>query len=552
MNDRWHQNAIIYCVEIDVFRDGNDDGIGDFIGLRKALAYLAGLGVNCLWLLPFYPSPRRDDGYDITDYLGVDPRFGDLGDFAQFMDEANARGIRVIIDLVVNHTSDEHPWFKAARREGPGSKYWDYYVWNEHPPADTHSEVVFPGKQDGVWKRDAVAGSSYFHRFYDFQPDLNMANPAVRAEVRKIMNFWLSLGVSGFRMDAVPFVIETGLGGDNDPGPKCERYEYLREFRDALSWKRGDAILLAEANVPPGEMLHYFGEDGDRLHLMLNFWVNPHLFLAFARGQAEPIRRSIEALPALPPGAAWAFFLRNHDELDLSKLSDKERAECMAAFAPDENMRLYNRGVRRRLAPMLENDPDRLLLAYSLLFSLPGSPVIWYGEELGMGDNLALEERNSVRTPMQWNGEPNADFSRASPDKFPRPLVPADGGPFDYHRVSVQAERRNPDSLLNRLERLIRTRKECPQIGAGHFRLVDTDQPEEVFAHACTDGDWSILMLHNLGSEARPDVQVQLWDDAYDCAIYLFEDRDIWNIKGRELRVDLAPYGYCWLRLRRR
>ena len=552
MDNRWYQNAVIYCVEIDVFRDGNGDGIGDFVGLTQALAYLSGLGVNCLWLLPFYPSPRRDDGYDISDYLGVDPRYGDLGDFALFMDEADNRGIRVIIDLVVNHTSNEHPWFQAARRDGPGSKYWDYYVWNRHPPADTRSEVVFPGAQQGVWTYDEEARTSYYHRFYDFQPNLHMANPAVRAEIKKIINFWLALGVKGFRMDAVPFVIQVGSGGDNDPGPPERRYEYLREFRDYLSWKMGDAILLAEANVPPKEMSSYFGEDGDRLHLMLNFYVNPHLFLAFARGSAEPIGRSLRALPHLPPGTAWAFFLRNHDELDLSRLSPEEREDCFRAFAPEANMRLYDRGIRRRLAPMLGGDKARLLLAYSLIFSLPGSPVLWYGEEIGMGDNLALEERNSVRTPFQWNAEANADFSRGAPEQFPRPLVAADGGPFDYRHANVQHERRDPESLLNQLERIIRTRKECRQIGAGQFRFVETDQPETIFAHACTDGDWAILVLHNLGAEARPGVRVQLWDEGYSSAIYLFEHRDNQLIDGRELQVDLTAYGFCWLRLRRR
>ncbi len=451
---------------------------------------------------------------------------------------------------MANHTSDEHPWFQSARREGPGSKYWDYYIWNQHPPADTSDQVAFPGKQKGVWTYDEVAGTSYYHSFYHFQPDLNMRNPAVRAEIKKVMNFWLALGVSGFRMDAVPFVIEIGTGADNDPGPKEERYDYLREFREYLSWKTGDAILLAEANVPPDQMLSYFGEDGDRLHKLLNFYVNPNLFLAFARGTAEPIRRSIKALPKTPAGASWAFFLRNHDELDLSQLDSDGREEVFEAFAPEENMRLYGRGIRRRLAPMLGGDPDRIMLAFSLIFSLPGSPIIWYGDEIGMGEDLSLEERNSVRTPFQWNDEPNADFSRAPADKLPRPVIAS--GPFDHHRVNVQCERRHHESLLNQIERLIRTRKECRQIGAGDFRIVDTDQPETVFAHACTDGDWAILVLHNLGAEPRPGVRVQLWDDGYDVASYLFEEHDNQPIDGKELRVDLDGYGFCWLRLRRR
>lgn len=550
MDNRWYQNAVIYCVEVDVFRDGNGDGIGDFEGLRQGLAYLTGLGVTCIWLLPFYPSPRRDDGYDVADYLGVDPRYGDLGDFALFMDEAAARGIRVIIDLVVNHVSDRHPWFQAARRDGPGSKYWDYFIWSKRPPRDTADEVSFPGKQTGVWRRDRVARQSYYHSFYDFQPNLRMANPAVREEVKKIMNFWLSLGVAGFRMDAVPFLIQSGRGGDNDPGPKEKHYEFLREFRDYLSFKSGDAILLAEANVPPEEMGNYFGEDGDRLHLMLNFYVNPHLFLAFARGSAEPIRRSLKALPALPPGGTWAFFLRNHDELDLSRLTPEEREECFAAFAPKKNMRLYDRGIRRRLAPMLGGDCQRLLLAYSLIFSLPGNAVLWYGEEIGMGEDLSQPERDSVRTPFQWNAEPNADFSRAPASKLPRPVV-ADG-PFGYRRVNVVRQRYRMHTLLNQLERLIRTRKECQQIGSGEFRFVDTNQPETVFAHACIDGSWAILILHNLGAKSHRNVRVQLWDDLYDLAVHLFEEHDPMPINGPVLTVNLPGHSFAWLRLRRR
>ena len=312
-----------------------------------------------------------------------------------------------------------------------------------------------------MWTYDHVAGTSYYHSFYDFQPDLNMRNPAVRTEIKKVMNFWLALGVSGFRMDAVPFVIEIGTGADNDPGPKEKRYDYLREFREYLSWKTGDAILLAEANVPPENMLSYFGEDGDRLHKLLNFYVNPNLFLAFARGTAAPIRRSLQALPPTPAGSSWAFFLRNHDELDLSQLDSDGKEEVFETFAPEENMRLYGRGIRRRLAPMLGGDPDRIMLAFSLIFSLPGSPIIWYGDEIGMGEDLSLEERNSVRTPFQWNDEPNARF-------FPR-VGRQTAAPGDLQwsvRLSPrQRPMRTPPPRIGcstRLERLIRTRKGMP------------------------------------------------------------------------------------------
>jgi maltose alpha-D-glucosyltransferase/alpha-amylase len=544
MANHWFKNAVIYCIDVDTFKDGNGDGVGDFIGLRQGLSYLAGLGVTCIWLLPFYPSPGRDNGYDVKDYLQVDPELGDLGDFAAFMDEANDRGIRVIIDLVINHTSDQHPWFLAAKERDP--HYYNYYVWRTEKPPDTRDQVAFPGKQTSVWQYSRTAKAYYFHRFYDYQPDLNTGNPAVQAEIKKIIGFWLALGVSGFRVDAAPFVI-------SHKGPEIEKqphesFEYINEFREYLSWKRGDALFMAEANVAPSELKHFYGERGDRMNMVLNFFVNPHLFLALANESPEPLIRSLLQVPSLPENCQWGYFLRNHDELDLSRLSELEEARCLDVFAPDENMRLYGRGIRRRLAPMLGGDVQRQMLAFSLIFSIPGTPIIWYGDEIGMGDDLSQVERNSVRTPMQWAAEANAGFSMVPAKKLRRPVI--DSGQFDYRYVNVQAERRNPASLLNRVERIIRTRKEFPEFAQGKYRLLESDRPDAIFAHACEDREGNaVVAVHNL-SRSSVTANVRLWTDQLARAVFLFGENDETTLENKDLPITLEGYGYDWIRLK--
>lgn len=539
----WFKNAVIYCLEVDVFKDGNGDGIGDFVGLRQGLNYLAGLGISCVWLLPFYRSPDRDAGYDVVDYLSVDPALGDLGDFAAFMDEAQARGIRVIIDLVVNHTSDQHPWFQRARRKDP--RYYDYYVWRSDAPGDTSDQVAFPGKQKSLWQYDRLAKAYYFHRFYRYQPDLNTANPAVREEIKKIMGFWTSLGVSGFRIDAAPFLI-AAKGRDVEKHPH-ESFEFLHEFREFLRWKTGDAILLAEANVQPEQLTDFFGPDGDRVNMVLNFYVNPHLFLALAQQSPEPIVRSLKALPRIPADCHWAYFLRNHDELDLSRLTELEQAECFRAFAPEKEMQLYGRGIRRRLAPIINGDIARILLAYSLIFTIPGTPVFWYGDEIGMGEDLSLEERNSVRTPMQWSAERNGGFSPARKRGLRRPVI--GNGKFGFRQVNVQTLRRQPGSLLNSLERMIRTRKEYPEFGTGSYRILTTDKPGSIFAHACEDeAGHAVLAVHNLAPKSET-VNIRLWKNGFDHCVFLFEERPNERISQRALKLKLPPHGYSWLRL---
>src|SRR5439155_13552532 len=405
--------------------------------------YLARLGVTCLWLHPIHPSPRRDDGYDVTDFYAVDPRLGTLGDFAELLHQADNRGIRVMLDMVVNHTSDQHPWFQSARRSSD-SPYRDWYVWSDTEPPDRRQGMVFPGEQAETWSYDRTAKAWYYHRFYDFQPDLNYANPAVREELKKIMSFWLQLGVSGFRIDAVPFVIELTEAGNLDP-PKD--FAFLTELRQHAQWRRGDAVLLAEANVEADQLVEYFGDaggSGNRLHMLLDFILNGQLMLALARQDPEPVVGALRGTPTLPAGGQWATFLRNHDEIDLSRLTAEQRAEVFAAFGPDRAMRLYDRGVRRRLAPMLGGDRRRLEMAYSLQFTLRGTPVLRYGEEIGMGEDLSLPGRQAIRTPMQWSSRRHAGFTRA--DEPVRPVV--SGGGYGYARVNVSEQRRHADSLL--------------------------------------------------------------------------------------------------------
>jgi maltose alpha-D-glucosyltransferase/alpha-amylase len=542
MHERWYKQAVIYCLDVETFQDSDGDGVGDFAGLASRLDYLARLGVTCLWLHPIHPSPNRDDGYDVADFFGVDPRLGSLGDFAEFVHQATNRGLRVIMDLVVNHTSDEHPWFQAARAD-PESRYRDWYVWSKEEPSDRFQGMVFPGEQRETWTWDETAGAWYYHRFYEFQPDLNMANPQVRAEVRKIMAFWLQLGVSGFRMDAAPFIIERTQA--NVPAPSKE-YEYLREFRELLSWRRGDALILAEANAEREELVEYFGS-GDRLPMLFNFLLNQRQFLAMARGDAGPIVSALEAAPAIPDSCQWATFLRNHDEVDLGRLSERERADCFAAFGPEESMQLYGRGIRRRLAPMLGNDRRRIEMAYSLQFTLPGTPVLRYGEEIGMGDDLSLKERDAIRTPMQWSGGPNAGFSTTPRKKdLHRPVI--SGGDFGYETVNVEAQRRDPGSLLHWMERMLLTLRECPEFGVGTCTPVDTGDAAVLALHYEAPGG-VMLALHNL-SDRKRTVDLGEQPGAEGNPVEMFADRPYDRVGPALAGVELAGSGYRWIRLR--
>jgi maltose alpha-D-glucosyltransferase / alpha-amylase len=541
MPERWYQQAVVYCLDVETFQDSNGDGVGDLRGLTSRLDYLARLGISTLWLNPIHPTPGRDDGYDVSDYYGVDPRLGSLGDFVELVHQCENRGIRLMIDLVVNHTSDEHPWFRSAR-SGPDSPYRDWYVWSPTEPPHADEGVVFPGYQRGTWSYDKVAKLWYHHRFYDFQPDLNWSNPAVRAEIGRVVAFWLQVGVSGFRMDGAPFVIEEVHPDTSD---RIMHYEWLNDLRDHIGWRRGDATILAEANVPREQILEFFGPRGDRLPMMFNFAENQRIFLALARGTAVPVVTAIESSPKLPVSCSWATFLRNHDEIDLSGLAESERADVFAQFGPDKDMQLYDRGIRRRLAPMLGGDQKRIRLAYVLQFSLPGTPVIRYGEEIGMGDDLSLQQRDSIRTPMQWADVPQGGFTTA--EEAVRPVIAK--GDFAWPAVNVRDQQRDPDSLLSWFQRVLPVLRETPEFGTGTCTVLDT-RDDTVLALRYDGPTGSVLAVLNLGrTAATVDLSGQV--DAQDTAVLdVLSDRAYPD--GADLSaLDLDDSGYRWIRLSR-
>jgi maltose alpha-D-glucosyltransferase / alpha-amylase len=531
--DTWYRNAVVYSLSVEAFMAGNGDGVGDFEGLRQRLDYVQSLGVDVLWLAPIYPTPNRDDGYDISDYYGVDGRLGTSGDFAEFLSEADGRGIRVMLDLVVNHSSARHPWFQSARA-GDGSPHHDWYVWSRKRPRAERSGVVFPGVQETTWTYDRKARSWYFHRFYDFEPDLNLENARVREEIHRIVGYWLRLGVSGFRVDAVPFLLEKPRP---DGGPPQLHFEYLRDLRELLQWRRGDAILLGEANVVPRDDAHYFA-NGDGLHMMFNFWVNQHLFASLATADARLLASALRATRRIPPSAQWAHFLRNHDELDLGRLEPVQREAVFARFASEHSMQLYGRGIRRRLAPML-GEQRRLEFAYSLLFSLPGTPVLRYGEEIGMGENLRLKERNAIRTPMQWTSGRNGGFSTA--ERLVRPTI--ESGPYGYHAVNVEEQLRRPSSLLRWMTEMIRVRKECPEIGAGEWTILAT-RDRHVLAVLYERSDGAVLCVHNFDEEPR-EVTFELTGAPRLRSLLGREGSHATNGKHT---LRLEPLGYEWYR----
>jgi maltose alpha-D-glucosyltransferase / alpha-amylase len=536
VSDLWYKNAVFYSLDVESFFDSDGDGCGDFEGLSRRLDYLESLGIDALWLAPFQPSPGRDDGYDITDYYGVDPRYGTLGDCVEFIHQAQSRGIRVIVDLVVNHTSEAHPWFRGASSDTTSSLH-DWYVWVKKRPRDWKSGTVFPGVQQTTWSYARTVRKYYFHRFYDFEPDLNIANHQVREEIRRIVGFWLELGVAGFRVDAVPFLLEK-------PSPTGSRtkldFDYLKELREFLQWRLGDAVLLGEANVTPPESRAYFA-GGDGLHMMFNFWVNQHLFYALASGDARPLAQALRATARLPQSAQWALFLRNHDELDLGRLTNEQREACFESFGPEPKMQLYDRGIRRRLAPML-GDLNRVKLAYSLLLSLPGTPILRYGEEIGMGDDLRLRERYAIRTPMQWSAEHAGGFSTAERTVFPV----INHGPYGYQHVNVAQQQRDPNSLLRWLTRMIRLRTECPEIGWGTWRLLRVRQPS-VLAMEYQWRGTTLVCVHNLSAEAC-EVGIPLEAPRAQKIVDLIDDEPRRDENGSP-RVMLDAFGHKWYRV---
>lgn len=542
----WYKRAVFYAIDVDAFLDSDGDGIGDFPGLTSRLDYLSTLGVTALWLLPFYPTPNRDNGYDISDYYGIDRRLGTPGDFVTFMEAAHARGIRVLIDLVVGHTSIEHPWFQSARRD-PDSPYRDYYVWCAEHPDDGAEQVVFSQEDHdrSLWTYDEQAGAYYRHRFYDFEPDLNLTNPNVQREIGDIVRYWIQFGISGFRVDAAKYFGQPPVPpGAPTPGP----HGILRGIYAAASALQPDVALLGEVDVEPNQMAAFFA-DGQELQLQQDFYLNSFLFLALAGERAAPIVQALSALPRLQPFAAWLNYVRNYDELDLEKLSEVQRQVVYQAFAPEPSMRIYSRGIRRRYPPMVDGDQTRVALAYSLILTLPGTPLILYGEEIGMGDDLALPGRSPVRTPMQWSPLPNAGFSTCAPERLVRPLI--EDGPFGYQQVNVLSQAREAGSLLNWFRRALAARREAPELAWGDLSFQDSGEPEVLVFTRCWQGH-TLLLLHNLAGQAqqitidltpiaREPLQELLRDAPYDAAA---DD----PAAGR---FALHPYGHRWFRFGR-
>jgi maltose alpha-D-glucosyltransferase/alpha-amylase len=540
IQELWYKNGLIYSVDVEVFKDSDGNGFGDFKGLTQQLDYLKNLGVDVVWLAPFQPTPNRDDGYDISDFYGIDPNLGTEADFEELMQQANRRGIRVMMDLVTNHTSDQHPWFQQALRS-KSSPYRSWYVWAKERPEKWDKGMVFPGVQKDVWTFNKQAGEYFYHRFYDFQPDLNAQNPAVQREIRKIVRYWLDKGIAGFRVDAVPFQIEIANAGFDPESPE-HQFDMIYQLHQYIQWHKKDAIVLGEANVDPKEQEPYFGKDGQGMQTMFNFFANQHLFYALATGEIKLLKKALEDTKDIPPTAQWAQFLRNHDEIDLGRLSETERDKVYARMGPDTTMQLYDRGIRRRLAPML-GDRRLIDLAYSLLFSLPGTPVIRYGEEIGMGDDLKLKERESIRTPMQWSTAPNAGFSTAS--KTVRPVISQ--GAYGFSRVNVNQQRADSASLLNQITKFARLRKSCPEIGWGKWQVLDTSSPNVLAIRY----DWqgrSLLMLHNF-SPSPQQFQLNTATKTGRTLTGLVDKSTITAGPDGKFPVQLRDYGYNWFRL---
>ncbi len=534
----WYKNSIIYALDVEVFKDSDNDGVGDFKGLINKLGYIDSLGVDVIWLSPFQPTPNKDDGYDISDYYHIDDRLGTMADFQTFVHAAKQRGIKVIIDLVLNHTSDQHPWFVAARKDR-SSHYRDWYVWSKNRPKNADQGMVFPGVQESIWALDSVSGEYYYHRFYDFQPDLNTQHPAVRAEMRKIVNFWMKTGIKGFRVDAVPFVIEVP---DTIKENFDHQFEIITALRAQVDSLDKEAVILGEANVMPDENADYFGKHAEGIQMMFNFFVNQYLFYALATSDAKPLQDALIKTNEMPKTAEWGQFLRNHDEVDLGRLSDKQREKVYKAFGPSSNMQLYDRGIRRRLAPMLGNNRKMVELAYSVLLSLPSTPVMRYGDEIGMGDDLRLKERLAVRTPMQWDNSKHAGFTEGR--KAVLPVI--DFGAFDHALINVKTESGDPSSLLTWTRNMLALRKQSPEIAYGDWTIIDSGF-ENVLALIYKWRGKTLITIHNFGKEDRK-LKLKL-NETHGSVLVEQRDNQRISLTNGVAEISLKGYDYRWLRM---
>ncbi|KPL15138.1 MAG: trehalose synthase [Anaerolineae bacterium SM23_84] len=542
MDALWYKDAVFYELYVRAFRDSNGDGKGDFVGLVDKLDYLQELGVDCIWLLPVYASPLRDDGYDVADFYSFHPDYGTVEDFQALLAEAHRRGLRVITDLVVNHTSDQHPWFVASRASKSSSKR-DYYVWSETDQKYLDARIIFLDTESSNWAYDPISSEYYWHRFFSHQPDLNFDNPAVQQAMLDVMAYWLDMGIDGFRADAVPYLYEReGTNCENLP----ETHAYLKRVRRFMDERYRDGILLGEANQWPEDVRPYFG-DGDEFHMAFHFPVMPRLYMALQKQDHSPILQIMKRTPDIPHTCQWCTFLRNHDELTLEMVTPEEREFMWRAYAPQPEMRL-NLGIRRRLAPLLDNDRRKIELLNSLLFTLPGSPIIYYGDEIGMGDNIALPDRNGVRTPMQWLDAPYAGFCSRVVSRTYSPVI--DDPIYGYQRVNVEAQLKDSGSLLNFMRRIIRCRKQHPALGRGTCEFLECAN-RAVLAHIRRHDGEDILALHNLSDTAQR-VTLDLQDFAGAMPVDVLTEKAFAPVSGQRYELVLGPYQYLWLLLEKR
>jgi maltose alpha-D-glucosyltransferase/alpha-amylase len=537
----WYETAIFYELYVRAFKDSNGDGNGDLQGVIQKLDYLKNLGVDCIWLLPIFPSPLKDDGYDVSDYRGIHPEMGTLEDFKELIEQAHKRDLRIITDLVINHSSDAHPWFQAARRDA-GSQYHDYYVWSETDDKFQGARIIFSDTETSNWTWDEEAQKYYWHRFYSSQPDFNYANPAVQQEMLAIMKFWLDLGIDGFRVDAIPYLFEReGTSSENLE----ETHDFLREARRFVEANYKERVLLSEANQWPKDVLPYLG-DGDEMNMAFHFPLMPRIFMALRKESGKAIREILEQTPAIPKGTQWCLFLRNHDELSLEMVGEEDREWMWQEYAPEKRMRL-NLGIRRRLAPLLNNDLDRVMLAYSILFTLPGTPILYYGDEIGMGDNIKLRDRDGLRTAMQWISHPNAGFSTADKADFYSPLIKS--ASYGPQAVNVADQGMDAQSLLQRLKRLIAVRKENDVFSSPAIRWLDGGKDEKVLAYLREDEEVAILVLNNMSAE-KQTVSVDLselgnWNEIVD----LLKGDSVQSLDEGKLDLELNGNEFRWLKL---
>jgi maltose alpha-D-glucosyltransferase / alpha-amylase len=540
MDPLWFKNAIIYELHVRAFHDSNGDGIGDIPGLVEKLPYLQDLGIDCIWLLPMYPSPLKDDGYDIADYTKIHPDYGTLEDFQRLLNEAHKRGIRVLTELVVNHTSDQHPWFQESRLD-PLSPKRDWYVWSDTDDKYKGARIIFLDTEKSNWTWDPQANQYYWHRFFSHQPDLNFDNPEVQEAILEVMRFWCNMGVDGFRVDAVPYLFEReGTNCENLP----ETHAYLKRLRSTLEAEFPGRVLLAEANQWPADVRVYFG-DGDEFHMGFHFPVMPRLFMALRREERTPIVEIMQQTPDIPDNCQWAIFLRNHDELTLEMVTDEDRDYMYREYAMDPRMRI-NLGIRRRLAPLMDNGRRRIELLHSMLFTLPGTPVMYYGDEIGMGDNIYLGDRNGVRTPMQWSLDRNAGFSRSDPARLYAPVI-ADPV-FGYQAINVEAQERTKTSLLAWVKLLIRVRKQYPVFGTGTLRWCNPSNRKVMAFLREAPGEQPILVVCNLSRAAQPaELDLSEWKGC--TPVELVDETHFPRIGDALYQLSMGPYMFLWFRL---